>query len=82
MTERRHYKPGDTFIWDEQYEVVAKTDRGNKHGCDDCIGRLHLTICDALPGGCNEDQIVWLANNEAACLLAVITKLEGNTVDD
>lgn len=79
MTERRHYKPGDTFIWDEQYEAVAEADRDSATGCDDCIGQLHRTICDALPGGCYEDQIVWRANNEAACLLAVITKLGGNS---
>ncbi len=31
MTERRKYKPGDTFRWDA-YEVVAVDDRDNNGG--------------------------------------------------
>lgn len=77
MTERRYYEPGDTFRWDSQYEVVASEDRAHNAGCDACIGNLHRDICDALPLGCNEDEIVWRPNNEAASLLVVITKLEG-----
>lgn len=79
MTYRRHYEPGDTFRWDSQYEVVAREDSVHVAGCDACIGQLHRTICDALPIGCNEDEIVWRANNEAASLLVVINKLEGKS---
>lgn len=79
MTDRRKYKPGDTFSW-EAYEVVARPD--NHNGCDMCIGRLHTDICDALPGGCNTDEIVWRPSNDPAKLLAVILKLEGKTIYD
>lgn len=82
MKEHRRYKPGDTFRWDDQYEAIAHLDRDNDSGCDDCIGILHTDICDALPRGCNEDEIVWKPNNEAANVLVVILKLEGKTVND
>jgi hypothetical protein len=79
MTNRRKYKCGDTFRWGA-YEVVAKHD--NDQGCDGCIGRLHTDICDALPSGCNEDEIVWRPLNDTACLLTVTLKLEGKTLHD
>jgi hypothetical protein len=79
MTYRREYKPGDTFAWDA-YEIVAKHD--NSRGCDHCIGRLHNDICDALPTGCNDDDIVWRPLNDTASLMVVTLKLEGKTVND
>lgn len=79
MKERRQYKPGDTFRWDV-YEVVAKHD--NNQGCDHCVGKLHTDICDALPSGCNDDEIVWRPLNDTACLLAVTIKLEGKNLYD
>lgn len=79
MTERRTYKPGDTFAWDA-YEVVARHDDDN--GCDHCIGRLHTDICDALPTGCLDDEIVWRPSNDTASLMVVILKLEGKTIYD
>jgi hypothetical protein len=79
MTERRKYKPGDTFRWDA-YEVVAKHD--NDNGCDGCVGKLHTDICDALPGMCNEDEIVWRPLNDTANLMVVTLKLEGKTIYD
>jgi hypothetical protein len=79
MTERRKYKPGGTFRWGA-YEVVAKHD--NDQGCDGCIGRLHIDICDALPSGCNDDEIVWRPLNDTACLVAVTLKLEGKDLYD
>jgi hypothetical protein len=78
---RRTYKPGDTFRWDA-YGVVANYDRNNEGGCDMCIGRLHTDICDALPAGCNENEIVWRPLNDTACLLTVTIKLEGKTLRD
>jgi hypothetical protein len=81
MTSRHKYKPGDTFRWDA-FEVVAKYDGDNSSGCDGCIGRLHTDICDALPAGCNEDEIVWRPLNDTACLLTVTLKLEGKTLHD
>lgn len=79
MTERRKYKPGDNFRWGA-YEAVAKHD--NDQGCDGCIGRLHTDICDAMPSGCNDDEIVWRPLNDTACLLAVTIKLEGKNLYD
>jgi hypothetical protein len=79
MTERRRYKPGDTFRWDA-YEVVAKHD--NDSGCDHCVGNIHPSICDALPIGCNEDEIIWAPLNDTACLMVVSLKLEGKTIYD
>jgi hypothetical protein len=79
MTERRTYKPGDTFRWDA-YEVVAKHD--NDNGCDGCVGKLHTDICNALPGRCNEDEIIWVPLNDTACLMVVSLKLEGKTIYD
>jgi hypothetical protein len=79
MTEPREYKPGDTFRWDA-YEVVARHD--NDNGCASCIGKLHADICDALPNGCNNDEIVWRPLNDTANLMVVILKLEGKTIYD
>jgi hypothetical protein len=79
MTERRQYKPGDTFRWDA-YEVVAKHDNGD--GCDHCIGKLHTDICDALPAGCVDTEIVWRPLNDTASLMVVTLKLEGKTLYD
>jgi hypothetical protein len=79
MTERRKYKPGDTFRWDA-YEVVAKHD--NDNGCDGCVGKLHTDICDALPTWCNEDEIIWAPLNDTANLMIVTLKLEGKTIYD
>jgi hypothetical protein len=81
MTNRRKYKCGDTFRWGA-YEAVAIDDRDNGSGCYRCIGRLHPDICDALPGGCNDDEIVWRPLNDTACLLTVTLKLEGKTLYD
>jgi hypothetical protein len=75
------YKPGDTFRWgDGQYEVVARHD--NDNGCAHCVGRLHTDICDALPMGCGDDEIVWAPLNDTACLMVVSLKLEGKTLYD
>lgn len=74
MTEPRTYKPGDTFRWDA-YEVVAKHDVNR--GCYHCIGKLHTDICDALPSGCSNDEIVWRPLNDTANLMVVTLKLEG-----
>jgi hypothetical protein len=79
MTECHQYKPGDTFRWDA-YEVVARHDHNN--GCDGCIGNLHTDICDALPGGCISDEIIWRPLNDTACLMVVTLKLEGKTIYD
>ena len=79
MTERRIYKPGDTFRWDA-YEAVAKHD--NNRGCDGCIGKLHTDICDALPGGCVDGEIIWSPLNDTASLMVVTLKLEGKTICD
>jgi hypothetical protein len=77
----RTYKPGDTFRWgDGQYEVVARHD--NDNGCASCIGKLHTDICNALPTGCNNDEIVWRPLNDTASLMVVILKLEGKTIYD
>lgn len=81
MTERRKYKPGDTFRWGI-YEAVAVSDQNNDNGCAGCLGRLHTDICDELPGGCNNDEIVWRPLNDTACLLAVTLKLEGKDLYD
>jgi hypothetical protein len=81
MTERRKYKPGDNFRCGT-YEVVAVDDRDNNGGCERCIGRLHTDVCDELPGGCNDDEIVWRPLNDTACLLAVTIKLEGKNLYD
>ena len=79
MTDHRQYKPGDTFKWgDGQYEVVARHDSDN--GCATCIGKLHTDICDELPRGCNDDEIVWRPSNDTAKLLVVTLKLEGKTM--
>jgi len=76
MTDRRIYEPGDVFRWgDGQYEVVAKQDDIN--GCEGCMGDLHSSICDALPNGCNTDEIIWKPLNDTAKLLFVTLKLEG-----
>jgi hypothetical protein len=79
MTERREYKPGDTFRWDA-YEVVARHD--NDNGCDHCIGKLHTSICDALPAGCFYDEVIWAPLNDTANLTVVTLKLEGKTIND
>ena len=79
MTELRKYKPGDTFRWDA-YEVVARHDHDKV--CDHCIGKLHTDICDALPAGCNDDEVIWKPSNDAASLMVVILKLEGKTLYD
>jgi hypothetical protein len=79
MTEPRRYKPGDTFRWGA-YEVVARHD--NDNGCNHCIGKLHTDICDALPNGCNNDEIIWAPLNDTASLMVVTLKLEGKTLYD
>jgi hypothetical protein len=79
MTERHIYKPGDTFRWDG-YEVVARPD--NNQGCDRCIGKLHTDICDALPSGCVDDEIIWSPLNDTASLMVVTLKLEGKPIYD
>ena len=76
------YKPGDTFTTKEgRYEFVAHNDNDNDNdndnGCERCMGNLHTGICDWLPSGCGEDQIIWKASNDTAKLLHVILKLEG-----
>ena len=72
----REYKPGDTFITKEDgYEFVAAHDESN--GCERCIGRIHTRVCDMLPTGCGSDNVVWKPSNDAAKLLLVIFKLEG-----
>jgi hypothetical protein len=80
MTEPRTYKPGDTFRWDA-YEVVARHDN-NDNGCDHCIGKLHTDICDALPSGCVDDELIWSPLNDTASLMVVSLKLEGKPLYD
>jgi hypothetical protein len=76
VSERRIYEPGDIFRWgDGQYEAVAEGD--DDGSCEGCIGDLHTSICDMLPGGCNADGIVWRPLNDTAKVLVVTLKLEG-----
>ncbi len=71
---RRSYKPGDTFKH-QMLEFVAR--RGyNSTGCDNCVGQLKTSICDVLPLGCNEDEIIWKPSNDSAKMLVVLMKLD------
>lgn len=71
----KSYKPGDTYIHD-MLEFVAKHDSNN--GCHGCIGDLHLSVCDMLPRGCGQDEVIWKPSNESAKTLHAILKLEGH----
>lgn len=74
--ERKRYKPGDTFTH-QMLEFVAHQEDFRNGGCDGCVGNLHISVCDMLPGGCGRDEVVWKASNESAKTLHVILKLEG-----
>lgn len=73
---RKHYKPGDTHIH-EMLEFIARDEGNGNDGCNGCIGSLHDSVCDMLPSGCGNDQIVWKPSNESAKTLHAILKLEG-----
>ena len=72
--ERKRYKPGDTFTH-QMLEFVAHHDFGSR-GCEHCIGLIKESICDILPIGCGNDEIVWKPSNESAKTLAVLIKLD------
>lgn len=70
----RPYKPGDTFTH-QMLEFVAHHDNGDS-GCEHCVGQLKTSICDMLPIGCNEDEIIWKPSNDSAKMLVVLMKLD------
>ncbi len=70
----KEYQPGDTFKT-QMLEFVAYHD--DLHGCDACVGDIKDSICDMLPSGCGQDEIIWKPSNDSAKTLAVLIKLDG-----
>lgn len=71
----RVWEHGDIYTIDD-CEFVAVPEPGNG-GCDGCIGYVHGGICDMLPTGCGNSEIIWKPHNDAAKVLHVVLKLEG-----
>lgn len=70
----RPYKPGDTFTH-QMLEFVAHHDNFDT-GCEHCIGHIKDSICDILPIGCGNDEVIWKPSNESAKTLAALIKLD------
>lgn len=78
---RTRYKPGDVYTHGD-YEFVALHDGDTTiaTGCRRCIGDSSKggdAVCDMMPMGCGEDEIVWKPHNELAKHILTIMKLEG-----
>jgi hypothetical protein len=77
---RTRYKPGDVYAMDNGCEFVALGDGAANDGCSRCIGASNKggdKVCDLLPMGCGEDEIVWKPHNELAKHIKVVMILEG-----
>ena len=72
--EFKRYKPGDTFTH-QMLEFVAHHDSGDE-SCEHCVGHIKESVCDMLPAGCGNDEIVWKPSNESAKTLAALIKLD------
>jgi hypothetical protein len=69
------YDPGDLFEHTSS-GAVFRAERDNIRSCEGCAGNVSRQMCDALPIGCNLNQIIWKPFNTKAKILAVTLRLE------